>query len=194
MDKSPGARPVLVNTSSEGIPGWWTFVFMSDAVIGLKRLPPKSKKCGQKCPLLPSLRRLLNPTAERRCILVAHERVAEGFRLVFTAPSLCSREISGRATKHILLCAAAACRSIPITKIYIFFYLLLYRGCLRVLLREKYPYKLLKRRLATAQETLNPTARKLHFKLYRLKSTRKVLPRCHTTASAPKSPSKGGGL
>lgn len=52
--------------------------------------------------ILPSLR-MSNPTAEPHRVLAAHERMAEGFRLVFTAPTLRARERSDEAHSTPLL-------------------------------------------------------------------------------------------
>ena len=84
---------------------------VTDAVIGLRSVPQKTNRIGQNRPLVPSLASTVKHTPPPRTALHPrrHARLAEGFRLAFTAPTRCSRDSSGGAMKNILLCAAVAC-------------------------------------------------------------------------------------
>ena len=45
---SPNIHRVLVDTDREGVPGWWTYGFMSSTPQSARGVPQKTKKCGQK--------------------------------------------------------------------------------------------------------------------------------------------------
>ena len=60
--KSPKIHRVVVYTDKEGIPGWWTYGFMSPTPQSARDVPPKTK-CGQKNSVFYCSRAIKNVTS-----------------------------------------------------------------------------------------------------------------------------------